>query len=98
MADHQISLSLREYPNGKIRSIIADGTHWITVAEGNVSASVAVRQARHELLDTLRERVEELDSPRQIDVDATGAVVSVPVDRLVWRSDIIALLEELDLT
>jgi hypothetical protein len=58
MADHQISFT--EYPHGKIRSIIADGTHWVTVSESGINAGVAAKQARREMLLVLKGEVEEL--------------------------------------
>jgi hypothetical protein len=58
MADHQISMSLAEYPNGKIRSIVADGTHWVTVSTSNMSANISAMKAREEVLLALKEEVE----------------------------------------
>jgi hypothetical protein len=59
MAEHTISFT--EYPHGKIRSIIADGTHWVTVSESGINASVASKQARKEMLLALKEEVEGME-------------------------------------
>lgn len=93
MADHHISFT--EYPHGKIRSIIADGTHWVTVSESGVNASVASKQARREILLVLKDEVEGLSSPTRIEVEESGAVVSVPVDRLVFRTAVIDIIDRL---
>lgn len=58
VTEHKITFT--EYPSGKIRSIIADGTHWVTVAEANSRAQTASREVhrltseRDELLEKVR--------------------------------------------
>lgn len=58
MADHRITIT--EFPHGKIRSIIADGTHWVSVAQSGINASVASKQARKEMLLVLKGEIEDL--------------------------------------
>ena len=43
MSDHTIVIS--EYPDGRIRSIIADGTHWISVSSANMQEQIGINKA-----------------------------------------------------
>lgn len=49
-----------EYPNGKIKTLIADGTHWVTVADANMQESIGRAEERERVLADLQEQVREL--------------------------------------
>lgn len=85
-----LSISIGQYPNGKIRSIVADGTHWVTVSSANMSASIAAKQAREEILLNLKEQVEGL--PHQYGCRAPATEYRWSCD--CWHADVLAILNK----
>ena len=75
-----------EYPNGKVRSLIVDGTHWVSVASANGQEERGAEKARREVLADLRAKAEEL--PVRLTDDGVGTSLHL----YVKRADVLALI------
>ena len=89
--------SITEFPNGKIRTLIADGTHWVPVSTANSMVDAAKArtvermdrynaqvEAERQSMDDLRDKVEALGLAWS---DSGGY-------RWVRQADVLALFKE----
>ena len=84
-------IHITEYPNGKIRSIVADGTHWITVSQANSRADTASRE-----VDRLNAERDDLRAQVEAQREQFMRVTRTPPEHPMARiyDEVLALMKE----
>jgi hypothetical protein len=92
MAGRLERFSVTEYPDGRVRSLIVDGTHWVPVSSANTQESIGVSKA----LADIRSKVEGLvaySTRMEHEWDGERWVPSDKVITTVLYSDVIDIID-----